>query len=224
MNNECNTTAECGAGKCCSNWPDSNNKRCVDSGQDGVLHTIVPFNAFTASCIAGGGAPVPISAEDDLAAEAQAAAAQAVVDFENLVLETAKTDAEYEAKTDEEKEAWDVEYAAKMVEEQAANEADRTAAGFADMDDDAKAVYDAEFLKWSKAAWEKCKESKSTIECKKARELRNEEEKARLADGYYTKTVEERTAFDSAQEADAKKFKATLTAAWLDENKPVAGE
>jgi len=76
VNNRCETTDDCGASECCANWPDSNNLRCISDALGGEVQTIAPFSAFTPTCIAGDGGGAPISAEDDIANEALANAAQ----------------------------------------------------------------------------------------------------------------------------------------------------
>lgn len=77
VNNSCDTTADCADTECCANWPDSNNKRCINADLGGVVQTLLPFSSFTPTCVA---APedddAPISAEEDLAEEALANAAQ----------------------------------------------------------------------------------------------------------------------------------------------------
>lgn len=54
--------------------------------------------------------------------------------------------------------------------------------------------------------------------------MRSKEESDKKADGYYSKSADERTTFDSAQEERNKTEKATLTAAWKTANKPKDGE
>jgi len=72
VNNKCQANTDCtGTGECCANWPDSNNKRCIDATKGGVEQTILPMAAFTPVCAASGNA-APISAKDDLADEAAA--------------------------------------------------------------------------------------------------------------------------------------------------------
>lgn len=59
------------------------------------------MTAFTPVCASSGNA-APISAKDDLADEASAQAAQAIKDFELLMLSTAKTEDNYSTMTDDE--------------------------------------------------------------------------------------------------------------------------
>lgn len=54
--------------------------------------------------------------------------------------------------------------------------------------------------------------------------MRSKEESDKKADGYYSKSADERTTFDTAQEERNKTEKATLTAAWKTANKPKDGE
>jgi len=74
----CNTTDDCGTGESCANWPDTNNLRCIDESLGGVQKDLKPFTSWTATCIAGTGGGPPISAEDDLANEALAQAAEEI--------------------------------------------------------------------------------------------------------------------------------------------------
>jgi len=41
--NKCTDNDGCGAGECCSYWPDSNNKRCITESLGGVEQTILPL-------------------------------------------------------------------------------------------------------------------------------------------------------------------------------------
>jgi hypothetical protein len=66
------------------------------------------------------------------------------------------------------------------------------------MTNDAKAVYDAEYLTWKKEWFKVCQEEPDSIECRKGREVRDADEVARKADGYYEKDVTERETFDEA--------------------------
>jgi len=92
---------------------------------------------------------------------------------------------------------------------------------------EAKTVYDADLLKWKRSIYEKCAEGttdSTKIGCKKFKELRAASEKARKAGGYYAKGINDRTAADTAWATEKTKLKATLTAAWLKDNKPAAGK
>lgn len=111
-----------------------------------------------------------------------------------------------------------------MVEADAFEAADRLNAGYADMTDDAKAVYDAEFLKWVKAVFEQCADNEDGIACRKADEIRTSEEAARLTGDYYNSDASARETADAAQADANAQQKATLTAAWIADNKPEAGE
>jgi len=92
------------------------------------------------------------------------------------------------------------------------------------MSNDAKAVYDAEYLKWKKAWFATCQENPESIECRKGREIRDADEIARKADGYYDLDVEAREAWDEEQETETASTKDAITNAWLEDNKPAAGE
>jgi len=92
------------------------------------------------------------------------------------------------------------------------------------MSNDAKAVYDAEYLKWKKEWFKVCQDEPNSIECRKGREVRNADEVARKADDYYEKDVTARETFDEAQVEETDKEKNALAVAWLDDNKPAAGE
>lgn len=58
--------------------------------------------------------------------------------------------------SDEDKATFDAALAAEKAKDDEKLAADKLAAGYADMETDQKAVYDAEVLKWAKAVWEKC--------------------------------------------------------------------
>jgi hypothetical protein len=222
VHNLCETNNDCDLDMCCANWPDNNNKRCIDVAQAGTETTIQPFLPFTPTCAVDAGAP--ISASVDLAAEAQAKAAQAFTDFNALVEATLKENVGHADMTDEEKLEWDEAHAAKMVEEEAAIADDKLKANYSSMSSAAKAVWDAELLEWKKAVFETCEQDLKGIECKKNRDLRVAEEAARVAAGYYDMVPNERDIFDAAQKEEKKKLKATLTAAWVKDNTPAAGQ
>jgi len=50
--------------------------------------------------------------------------------------------------TAEEEEKFDEDWASTLLEEEAAFEAEREVAGWADMDDNQKAIWNGELLKW----------------------------------------------------------------------------
>lgn len=227
MNNKCTANADCAADECCTVWPDTNNKRCQPATVDGELQTILPFASFTAVCAEDTvetPTDAPLSAEDDLAAEAQAKAAEALSEFNALADETIKTNAGWYDMTTEEQEAWDEERAERIAARDEADALDKENAGYDDMSNEAKAVYDAEYLKWKKEWFKVCQEEPDSIECRKGREVRDADEVARKADGYYEKDVDARETFDEAQETETEKEKNALAVAWLDDNKPAAGE
>jgi len=102
VNNKCDTTDDCGADLCCSYWPDSNNKRCVDASLDGEEQTLLPFANWTPACIAGGDDGPPIPAVDDLSNEALSQAAQALTDFVELMKTSLKEADGFEDLTEDE--------------------------------------------------------------------------------------------------------------------------
>jgi len=76
----------------------------------------------------------PVSAAEDLAAEAQAAAAQAISDFQDLVVTTLKEEAGYDDLDEAGKTAFDEELAADAATADAFEAKDRTASGYDEMD------------------------------------------------------------------------------------------
>jgi len=166
----------------------------------------------------------PSSAKADLAADAQAKAAQELTAFHTLEETTAKTNDKYSAMTADKKKEWDAAWAKKVTARKASDTKDKTNAGYDKMTAEAKTVYDAELLKWKKAVFETCKTSPNTIECKDARGLRDDSEKARIASKYYTQGVEQRKKLDTSRADAEKKAKATLSAAWLKANPAKTGE
>lgn len=109
---------------------------------------------------------------------------------------TAKTAAKYDGLDAEDKAAWDAKWAAKVVERKAFDDADRLASGYEALDNDGKAVYDAELLKWKKAVYAKCEAESKSIECVKAEAIRESAELKRKTDGYYEKNTTDREAAD----------------------------
>lgn len=126
--------------------------------------------------------------------------------------------------TAEEQAEWDEERAERIAARDAADAADKENAGYDDMSDDAKAVYDAEYLKWKKAWFATCQEEPDSIECRKGREIRDTDEVARKADDYYEMDVDARETFDETQEAETEKETAALAVLYLEDNPPAAGE
>jgi len=124
--------------------------------------------------------------------------------------------------TTEEQAAWDEERAERIAARDEADALDKENAGYDDMSNDAKAVYDAEYLTWKKAWFKVCQEEPDSIECRKGREVRDADEVARKADGYYEKEKADRDTFDETQESETEKEKNALAVAWLDDNKPAA--
>lgn len=98
--------------------------------------------------------------------------------------------------TAEKKAAWDATWAAKTVEMKTYDDADRVAAQYQAMDNDGKAVYDAELLKWKKAVYAKCEADKLAIDCIKALEIRTAQETNRKTTDYYKMSTSDREAAD----------------------------
>lgn len=94
------------------------------------------------------------------------------------------------------KAEWDAAWAAKVVERKAFDDADRLASGYEALDNDGKAVYDAELLTWKKAVYEKCEAAPKSIDCVKASAIREAAETKRKTDGYYAKNTADREAAD----------------------------
>lgn len=65
VNNKCQMNSTCGVDECCANWPDTNNKRCIDKSLGGVEQNLLPLQPFTPICAANVNA-APISAKADL--------------------------------------------------------------------------------------------------------------------------------------------------------------
>jgi len=79
-------------------------------------------------------------------------------------------------------------------------------------------------LKWQKAIVELCDgEGEGSIECEKEWAFRDADTAARALDGYYSKSVEDREAWDAANADTVDTLKASLTAAWISSNTPAAG-
>jgi hypothetical protein len=165
VNNKCQVNTDCTtAGQCCANFPDTNNKRCIDATGGGVSTVLLPFKAFTPVCASSGNA-APISAKDDLADEAAAQAAQAITDFEALMLTTAKTEDKYADMDADAKAAFDKKWAADRAKVTAYITKDKDASGYSVLTTEQKTIYDAELLKWMKATYEACNANKLSIAC-----------------------------------------------------------
>jgi hypothetical protein len=223
--NVCAANSACGADECCANWPDSNNRRCTAKTLGGVEQTIPPLAAFTPVCAVDANAP-PKSAKDDLADKAKAEAASALKTFHDSVEERAKEVAKYTDMTPEEKTAWDAERVTFLADRKTFDDKLRLDAGIdADTcDNDCKAVFDAEFLKWKKAVFETCKTNKDSIDCRDFRAIKEGEEGRRKTAGFYSKDTDARKLFEDADDAEKSKAKSTLIAAWMDKNKPAEGK
>ena len=124
----------------------------------------------------------------------------------------------------EDQAAWDEERAERIAQRDAADALDRENADFENMSDDAKAVYDAEYLKWKKEWFAVCQESPDSIDCRKGREIRDAVELARNSDGYYEKDADARETFDDTQAEETDKEASALAVAWKEDNKPASGE
>jgi len=84
-----------------------------------------------------------------------------------------------------EQEAWDEARAEEIAQRDHADASDREFAGYHDMSDEGKTIYDAEFLKFKKEWFEVCEEASHSIACKNGRELRAALEVVRKAENYY---------------------------------------
>lgn len=122
-----------------------------------------------------------------------------------------------------EQEAWDEERAEEIAERDHADAADREFAGYHEMSDEGKTVYDAEFMKFKKEWFEACQLAELSIECVNGRELRAACEVVRKAENYYSLNADARALIDRFYAEDYHKEVAALTAIWVQENKPAAG-
>lgn len=103
--------------------------------------------------------------------------------------------------TEEDKAAFD-----EKIEEEAAaakifQDADRLAAGYEQMDAEAKTVYDAEMLKWVKKVAVDCNNPNSS-HCLFAEKVREATTAARFGIRYYELSAEGREAWDDARAAE----------------------
>lgn len=125
---------------------------------------------------------------------------------------------------DKDRSVFDAKREAIIIERKAFDDADKKAAGYAEMDNDKKAIFDAELLKWKTRVYEDCEANEYSIKCRKATDIRTTQEEVRRANDYYNKSTSDREALDFAQQdADQQKI-AALTAAWINENKPKSGK
>lgn len=130
--------------------------------------------------------------------------------------------------TTEEKAAFDEKEASNKTKREALWAELKTTAGYnsSDCDDDCKAVFEADLLKWGKAVYETCSQDANGIACREAEKLKKDEETARASGdkNYYSgMTVAERETFDAARVETVAQLESSLAAAWIDNNKPAAG-
>lgn len=173
--NRCFFNAQCGADECCGNYPDSSNRRCMAKSIDKVLQKVGPVS-FTPTCAVedGGIDVVPENAQDDIASGALADASEALNSFWTNQVNDKKTAASYETMDAEAKAAFDAEITAEEATNDSILGQLKTAIGYtADAcDDNCKAIFEADVLKWRKSVYEICKENRKAITCQKANELR----------------------------------------------------
>lgn len=130
--------------------------------------------------------------------------------------------------TDEEKATFD--------EEQAANDKARdefvaelkTTAGYDtdDCDDTCKALFEEELHKWERRKYETCKADSKGIACRKADEIKKDEETQRAAGdkNYYSAmTDDERLTYEFKREDEVKALESTLTAAFIVDSRATEG-
>lgn len=225
VNNLCQINADCEETECCAPWPDTYNKRCISRDLHGLPYSMRPFEDFTPICVLDSytGDVVPMSAEEDLSEAAQAIAAEQLQEFHTLVDNTLRLNADYEGMSFYEQEAWDEARAEEIAQRDHADNSDREFAGYNDMSDESKTIYDAEFLKFKKEWFEACEEAAHSIECRHGRELRAACEVVRKAENYYDQGVDVRALLDRLYAEDQRKEVAALTALWVANNKPAAG-
>jgi len=125
-------------------------------------------------------------------------------------------------------EAGKAEYDSAVLKEQELADkfdaADRLAAGFSTMTNEAKTVFDSESLKWQKAIVAACKLSEKSPDCLFGDKVREATTTARKAAGYYALSAEERATWDTARAAEDKTVVAAQTNAWYKANPGKAGE
>jgi len=212
-------------------YPDSNNRRCFPKAQHGILQTIGPVSFIPNCTDIDLSDIIPENAADDIAAGVLAEASEKVNSFRADQLADAKTAAGYDDMTDEEKATFD--------EEQAANDTARdefvatlkTTAGYDTdaCDDTCKALFEEELHKWERRKYETCKADSKGIACRKADEIKSDEEEARAGSGdgaknYYSgMTDDERLTYEFKREDEVKALESTLTAAFIVDSRATEG-
>lgn len=140
----------------------------------------------------------------------------------------AKTAAGYDDMTDEQKATFDEEQeAAAAARTEFVNEL-KTTAGYDSegCDDNCKALFETELANWEKQKYVVCKDDPNGIACRKADEIKKDEEKRRSESEknfYSAMTDLDRIEFKTQAEKDVQALEATLTAAFIKDSRPTEG-
>jgi len=213
--------------RCCAKWPDSNNKQCKVKALAGTNVTVGPAT-FVPTCSVDAGGNVEHS-KDDIAATALSDASEKITKFQKQKADEEKKAAGYDKMTAEEQKKYNEEVAAKKLKKTAFFTELKKEAGVdkADCKDDCKLRYEKDLYDWIENSYKLCKADPKQIACVKKDDLRKEEMKQR---GAATKNFfaamddSERAAFKKGRKDAVAKQESSLTAAWLEEKKPKAGE
>jgi len=224
--NRCFLDLQCPSDSCCGNWPDSNNRRCMERALDKVSQTVGPVT-FSPTCPVADGDVVPENAQDDISAGALAEANEELDSWRANLLSDAKEAAGYDtdacdaackAKFDEDADA----AAAKAAEFITSLKAIVDYDDAANCDDACKAVFEANLLKWEKEAYQTCKDDAKGIACREANEIYKDTVTAQ-GNAYYAGEASDRETFDGSRAEAVEALESSLAAAWLEANDPGAG-
>lgn len=209
-------------------YPDSNNRQCFPKAQHGILQTKGPVSFIPNCTDIDLSDIIPENAADDIAAGVLAEASEKVNSFRADQLADAKTAAGYDDMTEEEKTAFDEEQAAADTARDEFVATLKTTAGYDTdaCDDTCKALFEEELHKWERRKYETCKADSKGIACRKADEIKTDEETQRAAGdkNYYSgMTDDERLTYEFKREDEVKALESTLTAAFIVDSRATEG-
>lgn len=213
--NRCFLDMQCDPSECCAQYPDTNNRRCIDRSKDNVMVTLGPVS-FTPFCQSFDPEPVPIvDPSEDLLAEASEELEQW---YENGLID-AQRSVGYDKLSKEEKTKFDLEQEIREDKKNKFVNELMEIVGYKDDDCDfsCKAEFQKNLLEWEKETHQSCYAYPKEINCLMAQEFKKEEEEARkgkLAGNNYYKHMsnEEREKFDQERKQQIRAIRSTLVA------------
>lgn len=150
--NRCYVDDQCDENECCALYPDHNGRRCMLKENHAKTLFSGPIS-FTPTCpsIEAPEDIVPENAADDIAKGALAEASEELAKWYDNILVDKRIEGGYDGLTDEEKQAFDEIHLSKEDERNALWDTFKAAINYEDeekCDDNCKAIFEAELLKW----------------------------------------------------------------------------